>query len=182
MVYYWHKFYLTLKVLFTAVFKKLQKTQIDQWLIIITLAIIWSISSVNKFWKYVDFESIKLVILRSPSIIYIFFLGCYIMKSSSQLLQANPEVSISLKMAWNVGKAGELEHLQMNPEVFPGHLSWSSSSEQCPCPQDKQLQSSSQFILGALGKERLSRRAKSKLPGCMVASWIPVISVMLFPS
>ena len=70
----------------------------------------------------------------------------------------------------------------MNPDVFPGHLSWSTSSEHWPCPQDKQLQSSSQFIVSTEGNVRLSRRAKSRLPGCIVANWIPVISVMLLPS
>ena len=100
----------------------------------------------------------------------------------SHFLQAIPVVSIFLSMVLKFGYKGEFEHLQMNPDSLPGHLSWSSSSEQWPCPHDKQLQSSSQLILSTLGNVRLSRSAKSKLPGCIVANWIPVISVILLPS
>ena len=70
----------------------------------------------------------------------------------------------------------------MNPGVFPRHLSWSMSSEHWPCPQDKQLQSSSQFIVSTEGYVRLSRRANSRLPGRIVPNWIPAISVTLFLS
>ena len=105
----------------------------------------------------------------------------------SHFLQAIPVVSIFLSMVLKFGYKGEFEHLQMNPGSFPGHLSWSFLSEQWPCPHDKHLQSSSQFILLTLGYSRLSRIFKTflgamlNLLGWIVANWTPVICVILRP-
>ena len=86
--------------------------------------------------------------------------------------------SNGLFIAQYVGYESELPHLQMNPPWFPGHLSLSSSH--WPGAQDKQLQSSSQFMLSTLANVKLSRRVESKLSGSNVVNCTPVISVMLF--
>ena len=96
----------------------------------------------------------------------------------SHFRQVNPVINISLRMVLMLGYESEFPHLQMNPGMFPGHLSLSSSH--WPGAQDKQLQSSSQFMLSTNGNVKLSRRAESKLSGSNVANSIPVISVMLY--
>merc|ERR1719167_699962 len=88
--------------------------------------------------------------------------------------KVSPVINISLTMVLMLGYKSECPHLQMNPRSFPGH--WSLSTSHWPSAQDKQLQSSSQFILSTLGNVKLSRRAESKLP----RSNFPVISVILF--
>ena len=92
----------------------------------------------------------------------------------SHFRQAIPLINISLTMVLMLGYESEFPHLQMNPRLFPGHFSLSSSHR--PGAQDKQLQSSSQFMLSTLGNVKVSRRVESKLP----RSNFPVISVILF--
>ena len=96
----------------------------------------------------------------------------------SHFRQVIPLINISLTMVLMLGYESEFPHLQMNPRLFPGHFSLSSSHR--PGAQDKQLQSSSQFMLSTLGNVKLSRIAESKLSGSNVANFVPVISVMLF--
>ena len=93
-------------------------------------------------------------------------------------LQAFPADNISMRIVLELGYKGEFEHLHMNPVLFTRHLSWSSWSEQWPCPQDKQLQSSSQFMLSTAGKVKLPRSAESMLPGYTEAMCVPAICVM----
>ena len=92
----------------------------------------------------------------------------------SHFLQVSPVINISLTMALMLGYKSECPHLQINPRSFPGH--WSLSTSHWPGAQDKQLQSSSQFMLSTLGNVKVPRRAESKLP----RSNFPVISVILF--
>ena len=96
----------------------------------------------------------------------------------SHFRQVSPVINISLTMVLMLGYKSECPHLQMNPRSFPGH--WSLSTSHWPGAQDKQLQSSSQFMLSTLGNVKLSRIAESKLSGSNVANFVPAISVMLF--
>ena len=95
----------------------------------------------------------------------------------SHFRQVIPLINISLTTVLMLGYESEFPHVQMNPRLFPGHLSLSSSHR--PGAQDKQLQSSSQFMLSTLGNVKLSRRAESKLSRYNLAIFVPVISVML---
>ena len=97
---------------------------------------------------------------------------------SSHFRQVSPVINISLTMVLMLGYKSDCPHLQMNARSFPGH--WSLSTSHWPGAQDKQLQSSSQFMLSTLGNVKLSRIAESKLSGSNVANFVPVISVMLF--
>ena len=92
----------------------------------------------------------------------------------SHFRQDSPVINISLTMVLMLGYKSDCPHLQMNARSFPGH--WSLSTSHWPGAQDKQLQSSSQFMLSTLGNVKVPRRAESKLP----RSNFPVISVILF--
>ena len=92
----------------------------------------------------------------------------------SHFRQVSPVINISLTMVLMLGYKSDCPHLQMNARSFPGH--WSLSTSHWPGAQDKQLQSSSQFMLSTLGNVKVPRRAESKLP----RSNFPVISVILF--
>ena len=100
----------------------------------------------------------------------------------SHCLQAIPVANTSLTMELKLGYESEFSHLQINPDPFPLHLSRYSWFEQWPCPQDKQLQSSSQFILSTIGNVKLSKRTAPMLSGSNLANCTPVISVMLLES
>merc|ERR1719167_85816 len=92
--------------------------------------------------------------------------------------KVSPVINISLTMVLMLGYKSECPHLQMNPRSFPGH--WSLSTSHWPGAQDKQLQSSSQFMLSTLGNVKLSRRAESKLSRSDLANCITLISAILF--
>ena len=96
----------------------------------------------------------------------------------SHFRQVIPLINMSLKMVLTLGYESEFPHLQMNPRLFPGHFSLSSSHR--PGAQDKQLQSSSQFMLSTLGNVKLSRRAESKLSRSDLTNCLPAISVIVF--
>ena len=97
---------------------------------------------------------------------------------SSHFRQVSPVINIFLTIVLMLGYKSECPHLQINPRSFPGHWSWSTSH--WPGAQDKQLQSSSQFMLSTLGNVKLSRRAESKLSRSDLANCILLISAILF--
>ena len=92
-------------------------------------------------------------------------------------LQAILVITISLNMSMNLGYCKELMHLQMYPKFPSGQWSCESSLVHSPFPQDKQLHSSSQFIEGTSGSDKLMSKAKSTLPWIRLSNFTPAISV-----
>ena len=80
-------------------------------------------------------------------------------------------------MSMNLGYCKELLHLQMNP-MFPlGQWPCEASFVHSPYQQDRQLHSSSQFIEGTSGSDKLISKTKSKLPWIRLSNFTPAISV-----